>query len=359
MKRRAVWMAMLGGAAAWPAAGRSQPAAAPADAQASAGRPAVLRTPALATPLAQRSALLASARVGRRVLVAGERGIVLASDDRGQTWRQAQVPVQVSLTAMVALDGREVWAAGHFGTLLRSQDAGLTWTLVMDGAQAARQLLDEATDEARRQSALRLVEDGPDKPFFDLAVVDGRLLAVGAYGLALEGRAGRFKALSPRLPNPRQLHLYGVAAAGPRVFVVGEQGLVMRSTDGGASFEALPPPYKGSFFGVLLPAEHLVLAFGLRGNIWRSADNGATWSAVANPVPVGIAAGAQRADGSLLLLAQNGDLLISRDQGQSFQRRPANPAFPAATLADLADLADPPGGQVLLAGLRGLRTQTL
>jgi photosystem II stability/assembly factor-like uncharacterized protein len=346
-------MAMLGGAAAWPVARAAQsPVQSPAVAPQSS-LPAVLRRPALATPLAAQSALLAATRVGPRVLVAGERGIVLASDDQGQHWRQAQVPVQVSLTALAAVDEREVWAAGHFGTLLHSTDAGMSWTLVMDGARAARQLLEDAPDEARRQAAQRQVEDGPDKPFFDLAVVDGRVLAVGAYGLALEGRAGRFKALTPLLPNPRQLHLYGIRAAGQRVFVVGEQGLVMRSSDGGASFEALPPPYKGSFFGVLLPADGVVLAFGLRGNIWRSADNGATWGLVANPVPVGIGAGLQRADGSLLLLAQNGDLLVSRDLGQSFQRRPAAPPSPAATLADLPD------GQLLVAGLRGLRRQVL
>lgn len=346
MKRRQVLGAALIGAAPWSLVRAAESAAPAADAL-----PAVLRRPAQATPLATQAALLAAVRIGQRVLVAGERGIVLASDDAGQRWTQSRVPVQLSLTALAFANEREGWAAGHFGSLLQTRDAGASWTLAMDGAQAARQLLKDAPDEAQRQSAQRKVQQGPDKPFFDLALADGRLLAVGAYGLALEHRDGSFHSLTARLPNPRQLHLYGVRAAGSRVFVVGEQGLLMRSTDAGASFEALPPPYKGSFFGVLLPADGVVLAYGLRGNIWRSADNGTSWAQVPNPVPIGIGAGIQRSDGSLVLVAQNGDLLIGRDLGQSFQRRPAAPPLPVATLAELPD------GQLLLAGLRGLRRQ--
>ena len=352
MKRRRLLGAALGGAALGPWSVQAGTASRPAVEAAPGELPAVLRRPAQVSPLAPQAALLAATRVGRRVLLAGERGIVLASDDGGERWSQARVPVQVSLTALAFADEREGWACGHFGSLLHTTDAGAGWRLVMDGRRAAQQLLDDATDDAQRQAARRKLDEGADKPFFDLALVDGRVLAVGAYGLALEGRSGRFRALTPRLPNPRQLHLYGIRAAGRRVVVVGEQGLLLRSSDGGESFEALPSPYKGSFFGVLLPAEGVVLVYGLRGNIWRSADHGNTWSQVPNPVPIGIGAGVQRADGSLVLVAQNGDLLVSRDLGQSFQRTPAAPPLPVAALAELPD------GRLLVAGLRGLRRQT-
>lgn len=323
-------------------------------ASAAAPLPAVLQRPATRTPLATSAALLAATRTGRRLVVGGERGIVLFSDDDGRQWQQASVPVQVSITSLLFTSEREGWAGGHFGTLLRTADGGQTWTLAMDGVRAAQVLLDGAAEGPQRQAAQRKVEEGADKPFFDLAVVGGRLLAVGAYGLALESADGKtFQPLAHRLPNPRQFHVYGLRSEGQRVWAVGEQGLLMRSADGGARFEAVAPPYKGSFFGVLLPAPGVVLAFGLRGNIWRSADNGESWSAVANPVPVSLSSGTLLADGRVALVAQNGDVLISRDQGASFQRQAATPPFPAAAMAVATD------GQLLLTGLRGLKRQAL
>jgi photosystem II stability/assembly factor-like uncharacterized protein len=328
------------------------PAAAPTTAPAAppAVLPAVLRQPALLTPLAPRAALLAAARAGRRIVVAGERGIVLGSDDDGQTWAQSRVPVQASLTALAFADERRGWAAGHFGVLLRTEDAGASWSLQLDGVRAAQLALQGAADEAQRRAAQRKVDEGADKPWFDLALGGGALLAVGAYGLALEWRDGAApQSFAQRLPNPRHLHLYGVRRAGERIFIVGEQGLLLRSGDGGASFEALASPYKGSFFGVLITASGAVLAYGLRGNIFRSADAGNRWAPVANPVPVGISAGVQRGDGSIVLAAQNGDLLTSRDDGLSFRRDAATPPFPAAALAATD------GGPIVLAGLRGVK----
>jgi photosystem II stability/assembly factor-like uncharacterized protein len=319
-----------------------------------AGLPSVLGRPATATPLAKGSALLAAGRAGRRLVVGGERGTILYSDDAGQQWMQAQVPAQISITALAFANEREGWAAGHFGALLRTADGGQSWKLALDGVRAAQVLLKDATDDTQRQAAQRKVDEGPDKPFFDVALVEGKLLAVGAYGLAVESADGQsFQSLAARLPNPRQFHLYALGSAGQRVFAVGEQGLLLRSGDGGASFAALPSPYKGSFFGVLLMGEAGVLAFGLRGNIWQSADNGNTWAQVPNSVPVSISAGTLLDDGAVVLLAQNGDLLISRDQGQTFQRRPAAPPFPAASLTPAGD------GHVLLTGLRGMKRQAL
>jgi photosystem II stability/assembly factor-like uncharacterized protein len=313
--------------------------------------PAVLQRPALATPLGPGLAMLAVARAGQRLVAAGERGIVLTSDDAGRRWAQAQVPVQASLTALRFADEQRGWAAGHLGVLLGTTDGGRSWSLQLDGMRAAQQMLAASTDEAQRKSAQHLVADGPDKPFFDLEVQAGHLVTVGAYGLAFESRDGgaSWAPFAQRLPNPKRLHLYGVRLAGDRIVIVGEQGLLMRSNDRGASFEVLSSPYKGSFFGVLAAKSGTLLAYGLRGNAFRSTDAGSTWNPVVTGVPMSISAGIERPDGSLLLLAQNGDLLVSRDDGQRFERRPAAPPFPATALAATADNA------LVLAGLRGLK----
>jgi photosystem II stability/assembly factor-like uncharacterized protein len=312
--------------------------------------PAVLQRPALATPLAPGAAMLALAGAGRRLVAAGERGLVLTSDDEGRTWKQARVPVQVSLTALRFTDERHGWAAGHLGVLLATGDGGATWSLQLDGARAAQLTLEAAGDEALRRHAERLVEDGPDKPFFDIETGGPGVLAVGAYGLAFESRDGsRFTSFAQRLPNPKHLHLYGVRVLGERIVIVGEQGLLLRSLDRGASFDALASPYKGSFFGLLAARSGTLVAYGLRGHVFRSVDFGSQWAAVNTGVPVAISAGIERDDGTLVLLAQNGDLLVSQDDGRRFERRPAAPPFPATALAAAGRQG------LVLAGLRGLK----
>jgi photosystem II stability/assembly factor-like uncharacterized protein len=134
---------------------------------------------------------------------------------------------------------------------------------------------------------------------------------VGAYNLAFETQDGgkTWQPLSPRLDNPKGLHLYAVRARGNELLVAGEQGLVLRSQDGGQSFTRLTVPYKGSFFTAELVGDRDIVVAGLRGNIWKSGDGGVTWARVHNPVPVSITASAVDAQGHLWLANQAGMVL--------------------------------------------------
>ena len=73
-------------------------------------------------PLAQRSLLLDIAAAGERVLMAGERGHILNSDDRGASWLQARVPTTQMLTGIHFVDNERGWAVGHDGLILVSGD---------------------------------------------------------------------------------------------------------------------------------------------------------------------------------------------------------------------------------------------
>lgn len=315
-----------------------------------AAPPAVLTEPALQSPRALTSAMLAITRAGSRLVAAGERGTVLLSDDGGASWRQASVPVQTTLTALRFADERTGWAVGHLGVILKTEDAGQTWRKQLDGMQAATlmaQALRASGDEKLLRAAQRYEEEGPDKPFFDVDFSDARHgVAVGAYNLAFSTSDGGATWTPLPLPNPKSLHLYAVRYAAGGLFVAGEQGLLIRSTETG--HEALPTPYKGSFFGLLPTRGGALLAFGLRGHAFRSTDGGTSWQKLETGVPVSLNAGLELPDGTLTLLAQTGDLLTSRDGGQSFTRR-AGDGVPASGLATT------PQGQLVLAGLRGVR----
>lgn len=344
-------LALLGGLAAAPAAAAA--AAAPA--------PQVLGEPAQPSPKALAAATLAVARAGQRLVAVGERGTVLLSDDAGVHWRQAQaVPVRVTLTAVRFINERTGWAVGHLGVILRSDDAGQTWTKQLDGVQAAAAVAAAAReigDDKAQRVALRWAEEGPDKPFFDLDFADPQHgLAVGAYNLAFATTDGgkTWQPALQRLPNPKGLHLYGVRCVGGKVYVVGEQGLLLRSDDAGTTFNALDSPYKGSYFGLLAARSGSLIAYGLRGNAVRSTDQGEHWEALATGLPMSISAGADLGPAGLALLSQTGDLMVSHDDGASFQKiAPTGGPLPAAGLA----LAD--DHHLVYASLRGMRRQAL
>lgn len=274
-----------------------------------------LARPALKVREPSRTVLLGAASCGNRLLAVGERGVIVSSDDAGKSWKQAQVPVSVTLTAVRCIDAQMAYAVGHGATVLASTDGGQTWTARLDGKRAAhlvQQAAQSSSDPRAQQDAARLVEEGPDKPLLDLHFFDAkRGLVVGAYGLAFATEDGgqSWTSWIHRLPNPKGSHLYSLRAQGDSVVVAGEQGLVLRSNDGGRQFQRLQLPYQGSFFTAELPAPNEIVVAGLRGNIWRSTDAGASWAQVPSPMPVSVIASAQLPSGQLLLANQGGLIL--------------------------------------------------
>ncbi|MFJ4347567.1 WD40/YVTN/BNR-like repeat-containing protein [Pseudomonas sp. NPDC089401] len=282
-----------------------------------AGSVDVLAQPALQGPQALRAVLQDVARAGARLVAVGERGVVLLSDDNGTSWRQASaVPVSVSLTAVQFVDARNGWAVGHAGVVLHSEDAGEHWSLQLDGKRAAAlevQAAEAAADQQRMAGAQRLLDDGADKPLLALSFTDARNgMVVGAYGLAMGTADGgrSWQSQMGQLPNGRGLHLYALARHDNQVYVAGEQGLLLRSQDGGGHFQALQGPYDGSYFAAtVLPGGRLLVG-GLRGSLFASDDGGDSFQALTNPIPASLN-GLRVAGGQLLLANQAGMLLRS------------------------------------------------
>jgi photosystem II stability/assembly factor-like uncharacterized protein len=274
--------------------------------------PPALRRPAMGARRGEGAVLLAAATAGRRIVAVGERGIVMASDDNGTSWRQQSTPLSVTLTAVRFVDANHGAAVGHGGAVLLTTDAGASWRVVFDGQRAAQLALDAARasgDAALVSGAERLATEGADKPFLDVLMPDAStLVVVGAYGLAFASSdAGRsWVSWIDRFDNPKALHLYALRRRGDLWVAVGEQGLLLRSTDSGRSFRRLPSPYKGSFFVSDFIGEQEIVVAGLRGNVWRSSDAGGSWTPVAAPMPASITASLRTPDGALLLANQAG-----------------------------------------------------
>lgn len=321
--------------------------------------------PAIQVRAALGSVLLDATHAGKRLVVVGERGIVLLSDDNGQTWRQARVPVSITLTRVRFASSIMGWAVGHYGTVLHTADGGETWERQLDGSTAARLALaaaealakarpDDARTKRHLAEAARLVKDGPDKPFLDLYFFDDRRgLIVGAFNLIFDTDDGgkTWRPLLDRLSNPKGLHLNAISGDGDTLFIAGERGLVLRSDDGGATFATVSTPYEGSYFAVSLARPGEVLLAGLRGNVFRSTDRGTTWQKVEGAPSVSISAVTATTDQTILLANHAGQLFISR--GGPLERLSAPPLPPFAAVLPLDD------GTLLGVGVRGVTPVTL
>jgi photosystem II stability/assembly factor-like uncharacterized protein len=252
--------------------------------------------PMPATEIHIRNALLLDAqRGGQRLVTVGEHGYIFVSDDAGGKWRQVSTATDVTLTGVAFADAQIGLAVGHDAVILRSEDGGNSWKEVFRDSKQLRPLLRVMFADKQRA------------------------IAIGAYGAFYESMDGGLT-WAERQITTEDRHFNALARlADGTLLLAGEAGTLLRSVDGGTHWEKLASPYAGSFFGLLPLAQGGVLAFGMRGNIFRSEDRGATWQAVVAGSDSALFGGLA-SDGLVVLVGQNGIVLVSRDDGRTFKR---------------------------------------
>lgn len=309
----------------------------------------LLDRPAKAAVAPAHAVLLDATPAGQRLVAVGERGLVVLSDDGGRTWRQGVVPTSVSLTGVTFPTPTQGWAIGHAGIVLHTEDGGETWTRQLDGVVAARLALEAAEAHAKRagpedeaaqrelQAAQYLVDDGPDKPFLDLAFTDDQHgFVVGAYNLIFRTDDGgrTWQPWTDRVDNPMGLHFYAIRIDGRTVYLAGEQGLFLRSTDGGEHFTRLETPYEGTYFALAGNADGDLVLAGLRGHAYVFSHD-STFREARVPIPVSFSAVAAGEGGVLYFANQAGLLLVSHDGGHTLVPLDAPHLPPLASLVPL------------------------
>lgn len=303
-------------------------ALAPAGARSACPEPVPESEWSVLMPLSANSLMLDIAQFGDRLVVVGDRGHVLISDDQGRSWTQKRTPTRAPLTGVWFHDRELGWAVGHDAVILRTEDGGESWCRVHWAPELER-------------------------PLFDVWFEDPlNGFAVGAYGYLLRSEDGGLSWQEEMLEfagggpvddaqDPDEfddgagddeadwddddwqddeqtgadLHMNRIIASGGdgRLFVVAEAGTVYRSEDAGRTWVALQPPYDGSFFGGLPLDDGSMLVFGLRGNMFRTWDGGASWRQVRLPVDTSLFGGTRLADGGMLVVGTAGVMLISRE----------------------------------------------
>lgn len=343
-----------------------------------AARPVDLLTrPAPATTHGARKLLTDIAQAGTRLVAVGEAGLVLLSDDEGRSWRQAPTPTSVMLTSVTFAGSQAGWAVGHDGVILATRDGGATWQRQLDGRQgdplilaAAKAQLgklppgnadDPSPQRLQAEDAVAAAEaaiaGGPSRPLLAVRFFDAeRGLAAGSFGQLFQTSDGgqHWAYIGDRLDNPEGLHLNGLTlTADGQILVAAENGTVFSSADQGRSWSRAQVGYNGYLYGVLaLPGAGLT-AYGFNGHVFRSIDGGTSWKPVNSHSARSIVA-AEAVPGGALLLNEEGQLLLSQDQGATF--RPLGQRLPVKRLSGVTLLRQ---GALVTVGLGGATVHAL
>lgn len=283
----------------------------------------IYQIPSVKVPLVSQSLLLDITRIDQAKLVAvGEHGHIITSLD-GVNWQQANVPVQATLTSVFFYNEYLGWAVGHDATILHSQDGGLTWQV-------------------------QLYKPTLEKPLLNILFktpLEG--VAIGAYGLFFRtsdgGKTWHSEFHSEfLLPDDVEYltelkqedeeayldeassilpHFNRLVIDGRTLYMVGEMGLIAKSNDFGRKWQIFDEIYQGSFFDMVRTVNGNLLVVGLRGHVFRTVQNGLSWkqhhtntTALINDIVL-------TDDRRIILLANNGTLLESNDDGQSYLLR--------------------------------------
>lgn len=349
---RTIWLGALVGT--WIAA---MPARAEPKFQDPLDFPAQMRTAAATRPL------MAIAPAGAHLVAVGSRGLILRSEDRGKSWSQSAVPVQSDLLAVNFPNPLDGWAVGHDGVILRTRDGGRSWVKQLDGrisAEAFRKFYAAGEgDPAMRAAAAQIGQNfraGPALPWLEVWFEDAeRGFVVGSFGMIAATVDGG-KTWEPwlhRIDTDKGLNLNSVRGVGGSLYIVGERGMVYRLDREKGRFQRTASGYIGSFFGIVGNGQTL-LAFGLRGVVYRSGDGDASWEALKMPAEATVTAGSVTPDsGGFVLVNSAGQLLLGDAQGRSF--RLGHPQKPMRYTG--VALAGP--AAAVVTGLDGARTEAL
>tara|TARA_Y100001970_G_C14164049_1_gene820220 strand:- start:567 stop:1652 length:1086 start_codon:yes stop_codon:yes gene_type:complete len=208
------------------------------------------------TDYAEKSLITSMEKVGDRIYAVGVHGIIIFSDDSGDTWTQAEnVPYQNTITDISCTSEDLCWATGHDATILHSSDGGLNWVKQYDDYDF-------------------------DAPLLSIHMYDDKEgLAIGAFALSLRtsngGESWDYLFLDDDDYQPHLNYVYGDnqawrKSAKDEGYAVGEIGKYYISDDRGLNWLVVDTGYIGSYWSGVKVDEGQSLLFGMSGNITLS-----------------------------------------------------------------------------------------
>ena len=203
--------------------------------------------------LADKSLINAMEQISDRIYAVGVHGIIIYSDDLGQSWIQSEtVPYQNTLTDISCSSIMNCWVSGHDATILHSNNGGVSWTKQYEDPDFDAPLL-----------SIHMFDD-----------MEG--VALGAFALSLRtsngGKTWEYLFIDDDDFQPHLNYTYGDAqiwrkSARNETYAVGELGKYYLSDDRGLNWLVVKTGYEGSYWSGVKVDEGQSLLLGMSGNI--------------------------------------------------------------------------------------------
>lgn len=196
----------------------------------------------------------------------GELGRIFRTDDGGASWQRQDADTKRPFLAMTCLDAKTAWIAGKEGIVYATRDGGATWTLLKTGSNRHVFALEFANGQrghgAGDFGTMVHTEDG-GATWTPSRVSEDVKLPESALDTGVE---------------PGDVNLYGISYGdADHVWLAGEFGIILASTDGGLTWHQQPTPVESTLFGVRFIDAKRGWAVGVDSVILDTEDGGATW----------------------------------------------------------------------------------
>jgi len=166
----------------------------------------------------------------------------------------------------------------------------------------------------------------------------------------VEGAISDVPVAAKFLPKSIHARFMSIAANGGNLIAVGERGIIIRSTDKGATWKQMTSPVDITLASVAFETPQRVWAVGQAASILKSENGGATWKVVRyKPSDLRYYLKVIPRNGVIQIAASDGELWESRDAGSSWTMTSLENAEAFPHLFSLAYV----GETGLLSGERG------
>ncbi len=197
----------------------------------------------------------------------GDRGTILHTADGGQTWEKQKSPTEILLMSVQFVSPAKGWAVGEKTTILHTSDGGKTWAVQFKDVDFI----------------LRSVSFCDEQHGWACGEY-GHIYGTSNGGATWKKQAGRYGISQDTGDIEADDYLFRIQAVDPRTaWAVGIDGLVVKSTDGGAHWQKMKNGFPGSHLFGLAYAGGTIAICGRGLLAYGSADAGTLKRAKVEP----------------------------------------------------------------------------